>query len=146
MGTLPFVDEHRVSVSAPALVVWRELGESLRRPARAGGVGARMLHVDPERAQGDPLVEGSTIPGFGVREAVPGQRLVLAGRHRFSDYTLTFTLVDDNGATRLAARTYAAFPGLGRIYRALVIGSGGHRVIVRRWLERIRRASETDTA
>jgi len=142
MTALPFVDEHRVEVAAPALVVWQKLGESLRA-GTITGAGARLLGAEPSRAEGDPLTAGSTIPGFGVREAVPGQKLVLAGRHRFSDYTLTFTLVDDNGTTQLAARTDAAFPGLGRVYRALVIGSGGHRALVRRWLERIRRAAES---
>jgi hypothetical protein len=39
---------------------------------------------------------------------------------------------------RLRALTFAAFPGLhGKVYRALVIGSGGHRVVVRRMLKRI---------
>jgi len=35
----------------------------------------------------------------------------------------------------LRARTEAAFPGLlGRLYRAAVIGSGGHRLVARRLL------------
>jgi hypothetical protein len=35
----------------------------------------------------------------------------------------------------LRARSYAEFPGpAGRVYRALVIGSGGHRIMVRRLL------------
>jgi hypothetical protein len=38
----------------------------------------------------------------------------------------------------VTAQTWAAFPGLkGSIYRALVIGSGGHRIVVRRMLKRI---------
>jgi hypothetical protein len=40
--------------------------------------------------------------------------------------------------TRIRAQTRAAFPGaLGRVYRALVIGTGLHRVLVRRLLHRI---------
>ncbi len=53
-------------------------------------------------------------------------------------YKLIFLLSDADGGTRVAAQTWAAFPGLkGRIYRALVIGSGGHRIVVRRMLKRI---------
>ena len=143
MGTLPYVDEHHVDVAAPATVVWRHLGTSLRRQSRFGGMPARVLGADPVASGGDPLVEGSTIPGFRVRESLAPERLVLAGRHRFSDYTLTFTLAARGNTTVLAARTDAAFPGLGRIYRALVIGSGGHRLLVRRWLRRIRRDAES---
>jgi hypothetical protein len=40
--------------------------------------------------------------------------------------------------TRLRATTWAAFPGVaGTVYRALVIGTGGHRIVVRRILKRI---------
>jgi hypothetical protein len=43
---------------------------------------------------------------------------------------------------RLHARTQAAFPGLrGRLYRAAVIGSGGHRIITRRLLRQVARAT-----
>jgi hypothetical protein len=38
----------------------------------------------------------------------------------------------------LRALTFAAFPGVhGKAYRALVIGSGGHRIVVRRMLKRV---------
>jgi hypothetical protein len=38
----------------------------------------------------------------------------------------------------MRARTRAAFPGaLGRAYRALVIASGGHRIVVARLLRKI---------
>jgi hypothetical protein len=59
---------------------------------------------------------------------------VLAGRHRFAQYTLTFVLDPD----RLRARTQAAFPGVsGRLYRTAVIGSGAHRIVTRRMLRRV---------
>ena len=51
------------------------------------------------------------------------------------------------GRTRLRAATWAAFPGLhGKVYRAAVIGTGGHGVTVRRTLKRIAAAliDETD--
>ena len=142
---LPFVDEHTVVVAAPASVVWDGLGEWLRRQARTSVPLARVLGTVPANAAGDPLRAGSAIPGFAVREAVPRERVVLAGRHRFSRYHLTFVLVPDGGRTRLSARSEAAFPGLhGAAYRALVIGSGAHRLLVRRLLRSIKQAAEAD--
>ena len=74
------------------------------------------------------------MPGFRVVEAEPGRRLALRGRHRFANYALTF--VFDGG--RLRALTHAEFPGLlGRLYRAAVIGSGGHRLVTRRMLRQV---------
>jgi hypothetical protein len=78
------------------------------------------------------------VPGFRVVEAEPCRRLALRGRHRFSNYALTFVLDGD----RLRAQTHAAFPGvLGRLYRAAVIGSGGHRLVTRRLLRQVARAT-----
>jgi hypothetical protein len=64
---------------------------------------------------------------------------VLEGRHPFSRYALVF-LIDarEGGGCRARAQTWAAFPGpQGRLYRALVIGSGMHAVLVRRMLRRL---------
>jgi hypothetical protein len=140
--TSRFQDEHTVVAKAPAVVVWRALGDSLpdsRISQRyAAAVGAR-----DTRPSGSPLVAGSTVPGFVVDEARPSQRLVLVGRHRFSTYTLTFLLEERAGGTQLTARTDATFPGVpGLLYRSAVISSGGHRVLVRRWLRRIAAAAE----
>jgi hypothetical protein len=42
----------------------------------------------------------------------------------------------------VSAQTRAAFRGvLGRIYRAAVIGSGGHRLVTRRLLRQVARAT-----
>ena len=141
-GVLPFVDDHRVLVDATPADVWRALGACL--PDTAGArAAALVLGARPRRAHGDPLVEGSAVPAFGVRRAVPGRELALAGRHHFSDYALVFTLEDRGEGTELSARTLARFPGLhGRAYRALVIGSGAHRIVTRRWLRRIGRLAE----
>ena len=81
-------------------------------------------------------------------EATPPARLALAGRHWFAAYRLVFELTElPDGSTRLAAQTWAAFPGVkGRIYRALVIGSGGHRVVVRAMLKRIARSADKTPA
>jgi hypothetical protein len=141
VAALPYVDEHRVRIQAPASAVWRALGASL--PKGSGRMTTALLGTVPGRSVGDPLREGSAIPGFAVRAAVPERELALAGRHRFSDYSLAFALEEQDGATELRAISRARFPGLrGTLYRALVIGSGGHRVIMRRWLDRIRQQAE----
>lgn len=67
------------------------------------------------------------------------------GRHRFSRYALTFRLRDAGAATVVTAESRAEFPGVtGTAYRALVVGSGGHVVAVRRMLARV--ASEAVAA
>ncbi len=68
-----------------------------------------------------------------------GELLSLRGGHRFSRYRLDFEVVEaDAGRSQVWARTWAEFPGpAGAAYRALVIGSGGHRVVVRRMLGRV---------
>jgi hypothetical protein len=140
--TLPFVDAHHVTVAAPATAVWDELGANLRGGVRLGRLPSLLLGTDPSVGEGDPLSAGSTLPGFAVLESVPGRLLVLVGRHRFSEYELVWTLEEADGVTVLGATTYARFPGVhGRLYRALVIDSRGHRLLVRRWLRRIRDAA-----
>ncbi|MDQ3643948.1 MAG: hypothetical protein M3356_00330, partial [Actinomycetota bacterium] len=86
---------------------------------------------------------GSTFPGFVVAAAQRPIRLRLQGRHRFSRYRLEFALDDLGDArTRLRAGTWAAFPGRhGQAYRAAVIASGGHVVVVRRILAAIARGA-----
>ena len=76
--------------------------------------------------------------GFGVAESRKPSRLVLAGHHRFARYELAFDVGTDGGHTTLRARTFARFPGvLGFFYRAVVIGSGGHAIVVRRMLRSV---------
>jgi hypothetical protein len=137
-----FADEHAVVAQAPAVVVWEALGASFP-DSRVSQLYAAAVGARATRPSGSPLVAGSTVPGFLVEEALPSQRLVLVGRHRFSAYSLTFLLDERGGSTRLTARTEASFPGVfGALYRAAVIGSGGHGVLVRRWLRRIATAAE----
>ena len=130
MKRLPYIDEHSTCVGATPERTWAALmavGRALRGPA--GPLGW-LLGLQPARA---------TLPGFEVEQACPPSRLALRGRHRFSRYALVFEL-EDGGAdgTRVRARSWAAFPGVhGRSYRALVVGSGAHRVVVRRLLRRI---------
>jgi hypothetical protein len=136
---LPYLDEHSVAVRASADAVWASLLAVLRRQMGGSARFARLLGCDP--AQGTPTftgVPGQAVPGFRVAEAERGRRLALRGRHRFADYALTFVI--EGG--RLRAQTHAAFPGLrGWLYRAAVIGSGGHRLITRRLLRQVARAA-----
>ncbi|MFF5480743.1 hypothetical protein ACFY5C_25875 [Streptomyces sp. NPDC012935] len=108
---LPFVDEHATVVEADTDTVWRELGT---------------------------LMDGAR--GFRVATAAPGHELALVGRHPFSSYALIFHLDEaDQGRTRLRAETRATFPGpAGAVYRRLVISTGGHAMIVRRMLRKVR--------
>lgn len=133
----PVQDSLRVSAdlkrawnqARPVAYVW------LRSPDRP----AATLN-DGSPIGGTPLGEGATLPGFAVTQAVPGRRVRLTGRHRYSQYELILTLHAERDGTVLSALTYAKFPGLhGRIYRGLVSGSGAHRVLVPRLLCAVRR-------
>ncbi|ALG15688.1 hypothetical protein AOZ06_51140 [Kibdelosporangium phytohabitans] len=125
--------------------MWRAL------PAGLPNVGdtfaklyATLVAAEPARATGTLPDEGATLPGFAVSEAVPEQRLKLSGKHRFSRYELDLILDAEPAATVLRARSSAEFPGLlGSGYRLLVIGTGGHRIIVPRMLRAIRRRAES---
>lgn len=146
-GSLPRIDEHATTIGAPAPVVWDALLHvaehsfgSPRSTAVARALGCR----DGVPAGPRPLAAGSAFPGFHVAAAEPSRELQLAGSHRFSRYALTFRL-DELGAGRvqLRAETRAEFPGLhGRAYRALVIGTRGHVLVVGRLLAAIKRRAE----
>jgi hypothetical protein len=147
LPALPFIDEYHVFVAASADTVWRHLCTAIGRPDTAGRVVAQLLAAEPRRASGEVSTQGATLPGFSVQDAVPGNRLVLAGHHRFSEYTLNLTLAEWARGTRLSASTYARFPGIrGRLYRAMVLGTRGHRVLLMRLLRGVRRAAEADLA
>jgi hypothetical protein len=117
MERLPYIDEHATIIDADTATTW-----------------AAVLQV---------LCGSSTNPrapfGFRIRESRPRERLVLAGHHPFSIYRWVFELdALTPNQTRVRSQTWAAFPHLrGKIYRALVIGSGGHRLAVRWMLKRI---------
>jgi hypothetical protein len=135
-----------VEVAAPPGRVWDALVRWLERPSSAVAErGAAVLGCEPRTATGRAGEEGSTIVGFGVERSVAPAELLLAGRHRFSRYSLQF-LIDDLGAgrSRLRAVTRAEFPGVaGRAYRALVIGTRMHVLVVRRVLRGVSRRVES---
>lgn len=117
MKRLPYIDEHAIAIHASPAETWSALlAKTCRDPA-------------------DP----TTVPfGFTLEEATPPRRLALKGRHLFAVYRLVYELDPEADGVRLRALTFAAFPGLrGKVYRALVIGSGGHRIVVRRMLRRV---------
>ncbi|MGV0042910.1 DUF2867 domain-containing protein [Mycobacterium colombiense] len=119
MERLPYIDEHAITIDANRDDTWAAL--------------LRVMCRDPQ----DP----STVPfGFALDEARPPARFALKGRHWFAVYRWVFELdaLDGAARTRLRAATWANFPGVhGRAYRALVIGTGGHRVVVRHTLKRV---------
>jgi hypothetical protein len=118
MERLNYIDEHAITVAATRAETWT-------------GVLKTLCH--------DPNDPSSVPPGFVLDEARPPERFAIKGRHLFALYRWTFEL-DDEGPqrTRVRSATWANFPGLhGKIYRALVIGTGGHRVAVRLTLKRI---------
>jgi hypothetical protein len=144
MERLPYIDEHSIRIAATREEVWSALASVLRTDlgGSAPGLIARLLGVQPAQLRGDwratPQL-GDTLPGFAVAEIDFPERLALRGQHRFSRYALVFELdASDASHCALRAQTWAEFPGCaGRAYRALVIGTRGHRVIVRRLLRRV---------
>ncbi|MBN8870738.1 MAG: hypothetical protein J0H66_12725 [Solirubrobacterales bacterium] len=136
-GALPYVDEHTIQIEAPPEQAW----DALQRHAATLGFPennplAKVLGTDPPR-------------GFATAEVLPGRRLTLAGHHRFARYELAFELTrTSDGKAELHARTYAKFPGFhGRVYRALVIGTGAHALATNHILRSIRnRAAGGSTA
>jgi hypothetical protein len=147
-GALPFVDEHGVEVAAPPEVVWPALCRVAEGSFSSSAAGrfARLVGCESTAASGPrPLVEGSAFPGFEVARAEPGVELALVGRHRYSEYALTFRLAGGDGATMLRAETRARFPGVsGRLYRTAVIGTRGHVLVTMRLLAAVKRRAERE--
>lgn len=148
-GELPLIDEHNRLIGANVGFVWASLLESLeasrKLPIRRWC--ARLLGCSEWSGNELPLRQvGATTPGFAVAEAIPLSRLVLIGRHHFSEYALEFEIeVVSATTTRIRARTRASFPDLrGKIYRALVIGSRIHLVAMKSTLRGVKRRAEAD--
>jgi hypothetical protein len=136
---LPFIDVFDTEIEASPSAVYEALSRHLGRSLGTAGarVASGILGCAHRGASlTTPPAEGQEVSGFVVAEAKAPNRLVLEGRHRFASYRLSFT-VDPlpQNRTRLSARTEASFPGFaGALYRALVIGSGGHEIVARRML------------
>ncbi|WP_280293654.1 hypothetical protein [Nocardia abscessus] len=121
MERLSYIDEHARSVDANRDRAWKAV--------------LKVMCRDPR--------EPKAPTGFVFESVAEPHRLALRGQHWFSKYALIFELDEDGPSrTRVRARSYGDFPGPhGRIYRALVIGTGGHRLVVRRMLRRIAAAA-----
>lgn len=144
---LPFVDEHTVIVAADTARVWSTLSRVVDRSFSGTGKAlfARVLGcADLTSSDRGALAQGSTRPGFHVCTATPERELSLEGSHRFSRYALSFHVEElGDERTRVSAETRAEFPNLrGRGYRALVIGTGGHVLVVHHMLAAVKRAAE----
>lgn len=143
---LPFMDDHVIRIDASARAVWAALVRVMRS-SFAMKLPAPILWLwDLRETQrsgiwSDSVSVGDTLLGFRVEECQPERRLSLGGRHRFSRYELRFELEPtDAGSIEIHAKTFAAFPGVhGRLYRAIVISTGGHRLAVRRLLKSVAR-------
>lgn len=138
---LPFIDRHSVEIAAEPAAVWDSLTGTF---GNANGQGpfmlyARVIGVNPQEAHGDLDRVGSSRVGFRVAEVRAPEMLKLTGKHRFSNYSLTWELTPRGaGHSRLSAITHAEFPGVhGRLYKSVVIDSGAHKRITRRMLSAI---------
>lgn len=143
---LPFVDEHATEIAASRQATWEALLRVVEGTVTSGSAPrlARVLGCADTTASGPrPLAVGSALPGFHVAGCKGGSVLGLSGRHRFSEYALTFRLEDGVGGTRVRAETRAVFPHLkGSVYRTLVIGTRMHVLATRRILAATRRRAE----
>jgi hypothetical protein len=142
---LMHVDAHEATVAADPRCVWRALGEVLsheRLPGRSRV--ARLLGAEPTSRCGDPLVAGSTLPGFRITRADAPRELALEGQHRFAVYALTIRVREHRDGTLVSVESRARFIGFGgRVYRALVIRARTHALVVRSMLGRIRAQAES---
>ncbi len=144
---LPFIDELQTDARAAAGTVFLEVAGRIGRSFEGGG--ARVFSwllgcVHRGVSFTVPPVTGQEASGFRVAKVDVPSELVLEGQHRFAIYRLSFFIdVLDDNTCRVRARTDAAFPGIkGAAYRALVIGSGAHAIVVRRMLSAIARRAE----
>lgn len=75
---------------------------------------------------------------FAIVETARPSRVVVAGRHRFSDYAIIFRITAIADGSRLSAESRAEFPHLqGQLYRMAVVGTRGHVVATRGLLRSI---------
>lgn len=144
---LPFIDRLAVDVGADPEATWDALVQVLTRSLESRGsrVGSRLLGSSVREATGPrPMETGATLPGFRVAAVEPPRVLVLDGSHRFARHEMAFDVSGSGaGVTELAVVTRAEFPGpIGTIYRAFVIGSGGHVLVTRRLLKAVKREAE----
>lgn len=151
MPELPHIDEISRPIDAPAERVWSALVRTMGRTGgRLPGPVLDAWGLEPAHRRGEwssRVLPGDAIVGFGVRDVDAPRSLTLEGHHRFSRYRLHFEVTAAGTGTVLHAHTSALFPGVrGRIYRALVIGTGAHQIAVRRLLRAVARRARLTAA
>ncbi len=146
---LPFVDELDIQLKATPEAVYLAVARHIERSLQSSGprLFSRILACQSRGSSFSvPPAAGQVTNGFHVAQAESPGLLVLEGTHRFAIARLSCIIgPGEEGRTRLAARTAAAFPGLkGALYRALVISSGAHTVVVKQMLAKISRLAERE--
>lgn len=127
--SLPLLDRHSATLQASQSAVWKAARQYACGLTQSDHVLlARVLGTEPKS-------------GFELARLVEGECLALTGRHRFARYRLVFELdAEPSNATKLSVLSFAAFPGArGRLYRGLLMGTGGHVLAVRHMLRTIQR-------
>jgi hypothetical protein len=83
-AALPRIDEHEISVDVPAEEAWLAVLDVFERlTARPiWRAIARVVRCNPDRASGDPVIVGATVPGFRVTHSLSPNEWALEGRHR----------------------------------------------------------------
>lgn len=129
---LPLVDVHSTGIAASPEFVC----DALER------IGPR-LGTDRISAAYGRLVHTEDAGPFHLERVERPGLVALAGSHRFSRYELRFRIEPDGGGSIMRAETWAVFPGVGgSLYRAAVIGTGGHRVAMRLLISSLKRTIE----
>jgi hypothetical protein len=145
-AALPCIDEHEISLNVPTPVAWTAVVAVFARlTARpAWRAFAKAIRCKPDHAVGTAITVGEAVPGFLVARCEAPTEWALEGEHLFSRYALTFRVTPVDGEhCRVVAHSSAEFPGLhGKVYRAMVIGTGGHAIGVRGILRSIRNEAE----
>jgi hypothetical protein len=143
---LPPIDEHAIEVDAPAEASWDALFPTLEHSFGTRGARryAQRAGASVTVAEGDLHHPGGKLPGFTVIRAVEPVMLALAGRHRFAEYAIVFRIdLLPGQRSQVRLETRADFRGRkGRLYRAGVIGTRGHVILVNRMLRAIKRRAE----
>ena len=143
---LPPIDEHYIDVEAPAEATYAALFPTLE-----SALGSKFAHSYCERigaieteAHGDRHHPGGTLPGVCVTRAIAPVMLALAGEHKYAKYAVVFRIdLLPGQRSRVRLETRAQFAaGKGKLYRAAVVGTRGHILIVNRMLRSIKRRSE----
>ena len=143
---LPPIDEHEIEVDAPAEATWAALFPTLEEAfdTKFGRRYSERLGAVDTDCHGDLHHPGGTLPGFIVSRSIAPVMLALLGQHRFSRYAVVFRIdLLPGQRSRVRLETRAQFDGAkGKLYKAGVIGTGGHAIVVRRLLRSIKRRAE----